>query len=116
MATDKKLDARIDQYYKTLADLAFQCALHEGAVSVAFQTLRADTARSVLIFVWCGFHLERFAQPWRREAATHARGAHANRNVGMSMAQSMHPIVSRIKSVRDDVEIGRVRCFVAPEY
>jgi len=45
MAMDKKLNAQIDQYYKTLADFAFQYALHEGAVSVAFQTLLADAAR-----------------------------------------------------------------------
>jgi hypothetical protein len=45
MPIDKKLNTQIDQYYKTLADFAFQYALHEGAVSVAFQTLLADTAR-----------------------------------------------------------------------
>jgi hypothetical protein len=45
MAKQTKLDAQIDQYYKTLKEFAYQYALHEGAVSVAFQTLLADTAR-----------------------------------------------------------------------
>ena len=33
-------------YYQTLKDFEFQLAFHEGAVSVAFQTLLADTART----------------------------------------------------------------------
>ena len=45
MAKDKKLSAHIDQYYKKLAEFEFQYALHEGAVSAAFQTLLADAAR-----------------------------------------------------------------------
>ncbi|HEX8341550.1 MAG TPA: hypothetical protein VF624_11630 [Tepidisphaeraceae bacterium] len=40
-----KLDAHIDRYYATLAELGQQYVLHEGAVSVAFQTLLADAAR-----------------------------------------------------------------------
>jgi hypothetical protein len=43
---DKKRAAALQSYYDTLAGFAQQYALHEGAVSVAFQTLLADTARS----------------------------------------------------------------------
>jgi hypothetical protein len=43
---DKKRAAALQAYYDTLASFAQQYALHEGAVSVAFQTLLADTARS----------------------------------------------------------------------
>jgi predicted helicase len=43
---DKKRAAAIQSYYDTLVGFAQQYALHEGAVSVAFQTLLADTARS----------------------------------------------------------------------
>jgi len=46
MAKTKSPTAQIDQYYATLAEFAQQNALHEGAVSIAFQTLLADTARS----------------------------------------------------------------------
>jgi predicted helicase len=45
MAKQATLDAQIDAYYNTLDELAKQYARHEGAVSVAFQTLLADTAR-----------------------------------------------------------------------
>ena len=48
MATAKrtKLDTLIDRYYARLAEFGVQFALHEGAVSEAFQTLLADAARS----------------------------------------------------------------------
>jgi len=45
MAKTKSTAAQIDQYYATLEEFAQQNALHEGAVSIAFQTLLADTAR-----------------------------------------------------------------------
>jgi hypothetical protein len=45
MAKQTTLSAQIDAYYNTLDELAQQYATHEGAVSVAFQTLLADTAR-----------------------------------------------------------------------
>ena len=45
MAKQTTLNAQIDAYYNTLDDLAKQYATHEGAVSVAFQSLLADTAR-----------------------------------------------------------------------
>jgi len=45
MAKTKSPTAQIDQYYATLTEFAQQNALHEGAVSIAFQTLLADTAR-----------------------------------------------------------------------
>ena len=41
-----KLDALIDRYYARLAEFGQQYALHEGAVSEAFQTLLGDAARS----------------------------------------------------------------------
>jgi hypothetical protein len=40
-----KLDALIDRYHATLVEFRQQYALHEGAVSVAFQTLLTDAAR-----------------------------------------------------------------------
>ena len=43
---DKKRATALQAYYDTLASFAQQYALHEGPVSVAFQTLLADTARS----------------------------------------------------------------------
>jgi len=46
MAKTKSTAAQIDQYYATLDEFAQQNALHEGSVSIAFQTLLADTARS----------------------------------------------------------------------
>ena len=42
----KLLVRQIEAYYATLKEFEFQRALHEGAVSVAFQTLLGDTARS----------------------------------------------------------------------
>ena len=45
MAKKTALNALIDAYYNTLDELAQQYATHEGAVSVAFQSLLADTAR-----------------------------------------------------------------------
>ena len=45
MAKQTALNALIDTYYKTLGELAQQYATHEGAVSVAFQSLLAATAR-----------------------------------------------------------------------
>jgi len=45
MAKQTTLNALIDAYYNTLDELAQQYATHEGAVSVAFQSLLADTAR-----------------------------------------------------------------------
>lgn len=45
MAKQTTLNAQIDAYYNTLGELAKQYAAHEGAVSVAFQTLLADSAR-----------------------------------------------------------------------
>ena len=45
MPKQTNLNAQIDAYYNTLDELAKQYATHEGAVSVAFQTLLADTAR-----------------------------------------------------------------------
>ncbi len=45
MARQTTLNALIDAYYNTLDELAKQYATHEGAVSVAFQSLLADTAR-----------------------------------------------------------------------
>ena len=45
MAKQTAQSAQIDAYYNTLDELAQQYATHEGAVSVAFQTLLADTAR-----------------------------------------------------------------------
>src|SRR5271154_1183501 len=46
MMAKATVKAQIDQYYHTLDEFAHQYALHEGAVSVAFQTLLADTARA----------------------------------------------------------------------
>jgi len=45
MAKQTTLGAQIDAYYSALDELAKQYAAHEGAVSVAFQTLLAETAR-----------------------------------------------------------------------
>ena len=45
MAKQTTLSAQILAYYNTLDELAKQYATHEGAVSFAFQTLLADTAR-----------------------------------------------------------------------
>jgi predicted helicase len=45
MKPRKSLLNSIEAYYRTLKDFEFQSALHEGAVSVAFQTLLSDTAR-----------------------------------------------------------------------
>jgi predicted helicase len=45
MAKQTTVGAQIDAYYSTLDELAKQYAAHEGAVSVAFQSLLADTAR-----------------------------------------------------------------------
>ena len=41
----KKIASFIASYYAALGEFEKQYALHEGAVSVAFQTLLADTAR-----------------------------------------------------------------------
>ncbi|MDB5326039.1 MAG: drdVRM [Phycisphaerales bacterium] len=46
IAKRTKLDTLIDRYYARLAEFGVQFALHEGAVSEAFQTLLADAARS----------------------------------------------------------------------
>jgi len=45
-ATEKNYAKLIDAYYATLKDFAHQRALHEGAVSVAFQTLLGEAGRS----------------------------------------------------------------------
>ncbi len=45
MTKQTTLNAQIDAYYNTLDELAKLYATHEGAVSVAFQSLLADTAR-----------------------------------------------------------------------
>lgn len=45
MAKATKPNAQLDAYYQTLDEYAQQYATHEGAVSTAFQTLLADTAR-----------------------------------------------------------------------
>ena len=45
MKQDKKVHHAIDAYYKTLQEFEFQHALHEGAVSVAFQTLLTEVGR-----------------------------------------------------------------------
>ena len=45
MARQATINAQLDAYYQTLDELAQQHATHEGAVSVAFQTLLAETAR-----------------------------------------------------------------------
>ncbi|HZK82407.1 MAG TPA: N-6 DNA methylase, partial [Humisphaera sp.] len=46
MKPSKTLLKSIDAYYRTLKEFDHQRAFHEGAVSVAFQTLLSDTARS----------------------------------------------------------------------
>ena len=45
MKKPTKLDALIDRYYARLNEFKQQYALHEGAVSEAFQTLLADAGR-----------------------------------------------------------------------
>ncbi len=45
MAKQTKKDAQLDAYYQTLSEYAEHNATHEGAVSTAFQSLLADTAR-----------------------------------------------------------------------
>jgi hypothetical protein len=46
MKPRKSLLASIEAYYRTLKEFEHQRAFHEGAVSVAFQTLLSDAARS----------------------------------------------------------------------
>jgi hypothetical protein len=46
MKPSKTLLKSIEAYYRTLKEFDHQRAFHEGAVSVAFQTLLSDTARS----------------------------------------------------------------------
>jgi hypothetical protein len=48
MAKQKSLNSQIDRYYQILDEFKHQYALHEGAVSVAFQNLLADTARAFI--------------------------------------------------------------------
>lgn len=45
MARPASLNALFDAYYQRLDELAEHHAMHEGAVSEAFQTLLAETAR-----------------------------------------------------------------------
>jgi hypothetical protein len=45
MKPRKAMSKSIQAYYQTLKDFEFQRAFHEGAVSVAFQTLLSDAAR-----------------------------------------------------------------------
>jgi hypothetical protein len=46
MATKQsKTDKLLDAHYATLKEFELQYALHEGAVSIAFQTLLAETGR-----------------------------------------------------------------------
>jgi hypothetical protein len=45
MKPRKALSKSVEAYYQTLKDFEFQRAFHEGAVSVAFQTLLSDAAR-----------------------------------------------------------------------
>ena len=47
-----KASKAIDAYYKTLKDYDYQYALHEGAVSTAFQTLLSETGKTVKPYTW----------------------------------------------------------------